>query len=122
MNLNSPGDTGTGSDSDTGRAKLRHCVHQLRRCHRTANTREGSFAADIAQGWDVRGNPHGGYLLALVTRAPSGRAELHGWMRHCDRDPDPLTLLMFSDGMAPALFEAVGRGAPWGCAGRTWES
>ncbi|MFN0030353.1 MAG: thioesterase family protein [Acidimicrobiales bacterium] len=194
---------------------------------------DGCFVADIAEGWDVRGNPHGGYLLALVTRAmgqvvtqpdpltvsatylapprfgearlevqvlragrrqssasvrlvqddiervhavatfgtlldappqcyaaelaapppmpspedclpselinqaegmvirlherlelrfhpdtgwivgqPSGRAELHGWMRHpAGRAPDPLALLMFSDGMPPSLFEAVGRGA-----------
>lgn len=193
---------------------------------------DGCFLADIAEGWDVRGNPHGGYLLALVTRAmsqvvtqpdpltvsatylapprfgqaqlhvrvlragrrqsttsvrlvqddiervnavatfgtlgdeppecyaaelasppplpppedclstelinqaegviirlherlelrlhpdtgwivgrPSGRAELHGWLRHRGRDPDPLALLMFSDGMPPSLFEAVGRGA-----------
>jgi acyl-coenzyme A thioesterase PaaI-like protein len=192
---------------------------------------DGRFTAEVAEGWDVRGNPHGGYLLALVTRAmglvaaqpdpisvsatylapprfghaditvavvrvgrrqttvgarlvqddlervnvlatfgtlpdeparvyapelaarpalprpddclpaelldevegevielhqrlqlrfhpdtgwlqgrPSGVAELNGWMRHVpDRDPDPLALLMFSDGMPPSLFEAVGR-------------
>jgi acyl-CoA thioesterase len=191
---------------------------------------DGRFVAQVRQGWDVRGNPHGGYLLALVTRAmgmvvpqpdplsvsatylapprfgdaelevslirvgrrqttaaaqltqdgvarvhavatfgtlpdeppvvhaadlappplappeaclptdvldeaegevielhqrlelrfspdtgwlrgePSGRAELHGWMRHAGgRDPDPLALLMFSDGMPPSLFEVIGR-------------
>ena len=192
---------------------------------------DGRFVAEVAEGWDVRGNPHGGYLLALVTRAmslvaaqpdpvsvsatylapprfghtdiavtvvrvgrrqttvaarmvqddlervnvvatfgtlgdeppriyaaelaappplpppddclpselldeaegevirlhqrlqlrfhpdtgwlrgqPSGTAELNGWMRHApDRDPDPLALLMFSDGMPPSLFEAIGR-------------
>lgn len=191
---------------------------------------DGRFVADVAEGWDVRGNPHGGYLLALVTRAmgmvvsqpdplsvsatylapprfgtadlqldvlragsrqstvslrlfqdglervnavatfgtlgedppqlyfpeldapaiprptdclpsellrevegvvirlheqmllrfhpdtgwlagtPSGTPELHGWMRHSDgREPDGLAVLMFSDGMPPSMFEAVGR-------------
>ncbi len=190
----------------------------------------GRFVAEVAEGWDVRGNPHGGYLLALLTKAmgygvtqpdpltvsanylapprfgpaqielcvlragtrqstvsgqliqdgvlrvtavatfgtvsaaapqrltpdvanprpipgpescpgpevidtaclppvslherlllrfhpdtgwihgtPSGRAELNGWMRHTDRDPDLLAVLMFSDGMPPSLFEATGR-------------
>ncbi|MDH4145637.1 MAG: thioesterase family protein [Acidimicrobiia bacterium] len=30
---------------------------------------DGHLVADIPLGWDVRGNPHGGYLLALVARA-----------------------------------------------------
>jgi len=30
---------------------------------------DGRFEADVVEGWDVRGNPHGGYLLALLTRA-----------------------------------------------------
>jgi acyl-CoA thioesterase len=193
---------------------------------------DGRFVAEIVEGWDVRGNPHGGYLLALVTRAmglvvaqpdpisvsasylapprfgpaeldvsviragrrqstaavrlvqddlerinavatfgtlsddapeilaaelaappplpppqqclssdlldvaegevielhrrlqlrfhpdtgwlqgtPRGTAVLHGWMRHVDREPDLAALLMFSDGMPPSLFEAVGRRA-----------
>ena len=191
---------------------------------------DGRFVADIAEGWDVRGNPHGGYLLSLITRAmglvvpqphplsvsatylapprfghadlevsvvragkrqstvsvrlvqddmervnavatfgslsdeppkiyaaelapptlpkpdaclstellaqaegqvvrlherlelrfhpdtgwltgqPSGVPELNGWLRHASgREPDPLALLMFSDGMPPSLFEAAGR-------------
>ncbi|MCC6434564.1 MAG: thioesterase family protein [Acidimicrobiales bacterium] len=190
---------------------------------------EGRFDATIVEGWDVRGNPHGGYLLALVTRAmrhtvpqpdplsvsatylapprfgdaqvlveviragrrqstvsarlvqdgiervnavatfgtlrdepphlyaddvavpsipppeaclarelistaegepialherlalrlhpdtgwvfgrPGGRAELAGWLRHPGREPDAYSVLMFSDGMPPSLFEAVGR-------------
>lgn len=191
---------------------------------------DGRFSAEIVEGWDVRGNPHGGYLLAMVTKAmravvaqpdplsvsatylapprfgpaeltvavlragsrqstvtvalvqdslervnavatfgtladaapttlapelttppmpppesclaaelldeaegevirlhqrlrlrfhpatgwlrgePSGRPELQGWLRHCgNRDPDVWALLMFSDGMPPSLFEAVGR-------------
>ncbi len=42
--------------------------------------------------------------------APTGSAELHGWMRLTDGTPaDPLALLMFSDGMPPSLFEALGR-------------
>lgn len=191
---------------------------------------DGRFVAQVADGWDVRGNPHGGYLLALVTRAmglvvtqpdalsvsatylapprfggadlavsvirvgkrqstvsvrlvqddvervnavatfgtltdeppklhapelaapelpppdqclssdllaaaegevihlherlelrfhpdtgwiqgrPTGKAELNGWLRHAGgRAPDVAALLMFSDGMPPSLFEAVGR-------------
>ena len=191
---------------------------------------EGRFAAQIEPGWDVRGNPHGGYLLALVARAmgqvvpqphplsiaatylappqfgpadlevavlrvgkrqstasvrlvqdgaervnavatfgtlqverpqlyaaeltppplppaeacldtellaeaegdgvrlherlelrfgpdtgwlqgkPTGVPEVNGWLRHADgRAPDAWALLMFSDGMPPSLFEAVGR-------------
>jgi acyl-CoA thioesterase len=191
---------------------------------------EGRFLADIVEGWDVRGNPHGGYLLALVTAAmgrvvaqpdplsvsasylappsfgpaelevrvlragsrqstaavrlvqdgvtrvdavatfgtltaepphlfagdltvpcplpapeacplisdlrdpteegvrlhehlelrmhpgtgwlrgePRGVPEVHGWMRHVGRDPDSLAVLMFSDGMPPSLYEAMGR-------------
>lgn len=30
---------------------------------------DGVLEASIAEGWDVRGNPHGGYLLALVSGA-----------------------------------------------------
>lgn len=30
---------------------------------------DGRLTAEVVPGWDVRGNPHGGYLLALVTRA-----------------------------------------------------
>ncbi len=30
---------------------------------------EGHFTAEVREGWDVRGNPHGGYLLAMVARA-----------------------------------------------------
>ena len=30
---------------------------------------DGVLRAEIAEGWDVRGNPHGGYLLALVAAA-----------------------------------------------------
>jgi acyl-CoA thioesterase len=30
---------------------------------------EGRLAATIQPGWDIRGNPHGGYLLALVAAA-----------------------------------------------------
>ena len=30
---------------------------------------EGQLRAEVAPGWDVRGNPHGGYLLAIVGRA-----------------------------------------------------
>ncbi len=57
---------------------------------------------------ELRFHPDTGWLVGQ----PSGRAELHGWLRHSDgRAPDPLALLMFSDGMPPSLFEAVGRGS-----------
>ncbi len=29
----------------------------------------GRYEGTVVEGWDVRGNPHGGFLLALVTRA-----------------------------------------------------
>lgn len=32
---------------------------------------EGHLGAQITPGWDVRGNPHGGFLLALVAKAGS---------------------------------------------------
>ena len=43
---------------------------------------DGHLTAQVAEGWDVRGNPHGGYLLALVAAA-MGRAVTQ---------PDPLTI------------------------------
>lgn len=40
----------------------------------------------------------------------SGPAQLTGWMRLADgSDPDPSSLLVFSDGMPPSLFETFGR-------------
>lgn len=44
-----------------------------------------------------------------VQGRPSGTPELHGWLAHPGRDPDAASLLMFSDGMPPSLFEAEGR-------------
>jgi hypothetical protein len=36
-------------------------------------------------------------------------AELEGWLRFAeDREPDPLALLLFSDGIPPSLFEVRG--------------
>ena len=32
-------------------------------------TGDGRLSADVRRGWDIRGNPHGGYLLALVAAA-----------------------------------------------------
>jgi acyl-CoA thioesterase len=41
--------------------------------------------------------------------APSGEPRLDGWLRLADdTEPDPLALLMFSDGLPPSLFEAIG--------------
>ena len=55
---------------------------------------------------DLRFSPRTGW----VTGKPSGIAETEGWLRFVDgREPDPLGLLMFSDGFPPSLFEARGR-------------
>jgi acyl-CoA thioesterase len=43
---------------------------------------DGVLSADIAEGWDVRGIPHGGYLLALTAEA----------MRSVVPQPHPLTV------------------------------
>ena len=43
---------------------------------------DGRVDAEIAPGWDVRGNPHGGYLLALAAAA----------MGCAVPQPDPLTI------------------------------
>jgi len=36
---------------------------------------DGRLRADIAPGWDIRGNPHGGYLLSMVVAAGVGAIE-----------------------------------------------
>ena len=54
----------------------------------------------------LRCHPRTGWLRGT----PSGIAELEGWLRFADgRAPDPVALLMFSDGMPPSLFEVTGR-------------
>jgi hypothetical protein len=54
----------------------------------------------------LRCHPRTGWLQGT----PSGVAELEGWLRLAgDRAPDPLALLMFSDGMPPSLFEITDR-------------
>ena len=54
----------------------------------------------------LRCHPDTGWLQG----APSGVAELEGWLRFSDgRPPDPYALLMFSDGMPPSLFDVAGR-------------
>jgi acyl-CoA thioesterase len=45
-------------------------------------TSEGTWAGQIAEGWDIVGNANGGYLLAIVARAIAAAA---------DR-PDPVTI------------------------------
>lgn len=74
----------------------------------------GTEALDEAEGGpialherlELRLDPATGWLEG----APSGRAELNGWLRHSGgRAPDPWALLMFSDGMPPSLFEKLGR-------------
>jgi acyl-CoA thioesterase len=47
-----------------------------------------------------------------VQERPSGHPQVEGWLRLADgSDADLLTLLLFSDGMPPSLFEATGRHA-----------
>ncbi len=54
---------------------------------------------------EVRLGPETGFQ----TGQPSGVAELDGFMRFVDgRRPDPLALLLFSDGLPPSIFEAKG--------------
>jgi acyl-CoA thioesterase len=65
----------------------------------TAVTRvaDGSYAGDVAEGWDIAGNADGGYLLAIATRAvtdATGR-------------PDPVTVT--------AHYLAPGRAGPVSC-------
>lgn len=55
---------------------------------------------------DVRLGPGTGFPIDR----PSGLAELNGWLRLVDGSPpDPFVLLMFSDGVPPSIFEALGR-------------
>ncbi|MFT7600386.1 MAG: acyl-coenzyme A thioesterase PaaI-like protein [Acidimicrobiales bacterium] len=59
----------------------------------------------LHQHLDLRLVPDVGWL----DEKPSGVPRLDGWMRYVDgRAPDPLALLMFSDGLPPSLFEALG--------------
>lgn len=54
---------------------------------------------------EVRLDPSTGF----TTGQPSGVARLDGWTRMADgREPDPLALLLFSDGFPPSIFEAKG--------------
>ena len=54
---------------------------------------------------ELRLGPDTGFDLGQ----PSGRPELRGWVRMADgRAPDPLALLLFSDGFPPSIFEARG--------------
>lgn len=49
--------------------------------------------------------------VGFATGRPSGRARLDGWIRFANgREPDPLALLLFSDGFPPSIFEARGIG------------
>ena len=54
----------------------------------------------------LRLHPHTGW----IKDQPTGTPQLDGWLRLLgDREPDPLVLLMFSDGFPPSIFEATGR-------------
>lgn len=61
----------------------------------------------IVENLDLRLDPAGGWL-----DRPGDRAEVRGWIRAASgREPDPLLLLCFADGLPPATF-ALGR-AGW---------
>lgn len=69
-------------------------------------TAEGGEHVNLHEHLDLRLAPDTGWLSGQ----PSGVGELIGWLRLADgAPPDPLALLMFSDGMPPSIFEARGR-------------
>jgi acyl-CoA thioesterase len=67
---------------------------------------EGGEPINLHDNLELRLAPDTGW----VSGEPSGVGELVGWLRLADgAPPDPLALLMFSDGMPPSIFEARGR-------------
>ena len=60
----------------------------------------------LHQHLELRVHPDTGF----IADDPPGTPQLDGWLRLADgRPPDPLALLMFSDGFPPSIFEATGR-------------
>ena len=57
-------------------------MHEFDRATHSTLIDEGTFAAEIEDGWDINGNANGGYLLALAVRA----------MRDASGRPDPISV------------------------------
>jgi acyl-Coa thioesterase superfamily protein/acyl-CoA thioesterase superfamily protein len=57
-------------------------THEFDRATESTLISEGTFAAEIEDGWDINGNANGGYLLALAVRA----------MRDASGRPDPISV------------------------------
>lgn len=80
------------------------------RCPRVVHDPGTGFPPPFVDRIEVRTDP----ALAAFTRGEVlDRAEIAGWLRHGDgAGPDPLSLLMFADAMAPPIFN-VGIGPAW---------
>lgn len=78
-------------------------------CIRLPAEREGSpFVVPILDRADVRLDPA---VLGFAVGAPSGHANLRGWISLADGRPsDPLAMLFFLDALPPATFELVRSG------------
>lgn len=69
-------------------------------------TDESGQPFGLHQRIELRFHPATGFLSGQ----PSGDAKIDAWLRMADgSNPDPLILLMFSDGVPPSIFEARGR-------------
>ncbi len=78
-------------------------------CIRIPAAREGSpFVVPIMDRSDLRLDPA---VMGFAVGAPSGDANLRGWISFADgREVDPLSLLFFLDALPPATFELVQSG------------
>ena len=78
-------------------------------CIRLPAAREGSpFVVPIMDRAEVRLDPA---VLGFASGAPSGHANLRGWISLADGRPnDPLAMLFFLDALPPATFELVHTG------------
>lgn len=66
----------------------------------------GEDGIALHQNLELRFHPGTGWIRG----APTGSPSVEGWLRLVDgRSPDPLALLMFSDGFPPSMFEVTGR-------------
>lgn len=66
----------------------------------------GEDGIGLHQNLELRFHPDTGWIRG----EPTGRPSVEGWLRLVDgRAPDPLALLMFSDGFPPSMFEVTGR-------------
>lgn len=84
-------------------------VAPLQDCIRIPAEREGSpFVVPIMDRSDLRLDPA---VLGFALGAPSGDANLRGWISFADgRQIDPLSLLYFLDALPPATFELLTTG------------